>query len=256
MKLLKFALPVLVLFFLTGCIEINEDIHIKKDGSGQLNVKMNMSQLLELMQNYMGKEEMDKQLPNRVMDTTVLIKNIVDTAQDISPEKKALVREGSVNMKLNMDQKLFKTNIQFPFKNLTSLQKLYTSLSDGSLGTDKLFKGLTAGKDTSSEKTAMPNINQFNSIYDFTVKDGLIARKVNAEKWKDAKDNPQLSQMKDVTNMGIEIPYTLTIELPRPVKKITSSMATVSPDKKTVVIKYNLVEAFDHPEKFEYSISY
>jgi hypothetical protein len=56
--------------------------------------------------------------------------------------------------------------------------------------------------------------------------------------------------------MGISIPYTLTIHIPRPVKKIDNSLARLFPDKKTVIMQYNLVEVFDHPEKFEYTIVY
>jgi glycerol-3-phosphate responsive antiterminator len=56
--------------------------------------------------------------------------------------------------------------------------------------------------------------------------------------------------------MGIEINYTTTIVLPRPVKKIDNATAKLSDDKKTVVMKFNLIEAFDHPEQFGYSIEY
>jgi hypothetical protein len=44
--------------------------------------------------------------------------------------------------------------------------------------------------------------------------------------------------------------------LPRPVKKIDNSLAKLSDDKKTVVMKFNLINAFDHPEQFGYSIEY
>jgi hypothetical protein len=56
--------------------------------------------------------------------------------------------------------------------------------------------------------------------------------------------------------MGIEIPYTITLKLPRPVKKSDNPLAILSEDKKTVTIKYNLIEMMDHPQKFEYTIEY
>jgi hypothetical protein len=52
------------------------------------------------------------------------------------------------------------------------------------------------------------------------------------------------------------VPYTLTINLPRPVKKIDNALSKLSDDKKMVTIKYNLIEVFEHPEKFEYTIAY
>jgi hypothetical protein len=259
MKTVKFLLTILTLVFLVGCIDIHEDITIKPNGSGQYTINTDMSQLLDIMQTYIGKEEMEKQLPNKVMDTTVMMRNVVDTAKDISPEKKALVKNASIHMQLNMDQKVFKFDMRFPFDNLSDLQKLYLSMSDGTLGTNNLFKGLAAAKGQENADTSgsnMPDMSQFNAIYDFHCKDGLISRKLNSDKWKTLQQNQQFGQMKDAANMGIQIPYTLTIHLPRPVKKIDNSLAMLSDDKKTITLKYNITEVFDHPEKFEFTVAY
>ena len=256
MKRIKLVLATVMLFFLAGCFEITEEIDIKSNGSGELTVNTDMSQLLDIMQTYLGKEEMDKQMPNKIMDTTLLMKDIVDTAKNITPDKKALVRDGKVHMKLNMDEKLFKADMHFPFTSLSNLQKLYTSMNDGTLGTSNLFKGLASGKDDNSDSATMPDMNQFNSMYDFQSKDGLISRKLNADKWKSLQQSQDFAQIKQATSMGVEVPYTIIINLPRPVKRIDNSLAKLSDDKKTVTIKYNLTEVFDHPEKFEYTITY
>jgi hypothetical protein len=102
----------------------------------------------------------------------------------------------------------------------------------------------------------MPDMNQFNAIYDFKSHDGLISRKLNTQKWKDLQQTPQFAQTRDAANMGIAIPYTLTINLSRPVKKVDNELAKLSSDKKQVQIQYNLFEVFDHPEKFEFTIVY
>ena len=257
MKSIKRLIPLLILVFLVGCFEIQEDIDVKSNGSGQMTVNMDMSQLLEMMQNYLGKEEMEKQMPQKSMDTTILMKDLVDTSKTIPADKKALLRNGKLHMMLNMTDKVLKTDLHFPFNNLNDLQKIYMSLNDGTLNTTSLFKGITGGKgDSADNSNATPDMSQFNSIYDFQSKDGLISRKLNAERWKSFQDNPQFGQMKDVGNMGIEMPYTLTVKLPRPVKKVDNALAKLSDDKKTVTIKYNLTEVFQNPEKFEYTISY
>ena len=49
---------------------------------------------------------------------------------------------------------------------------------------------------------------------------------------------------------------TLTISIPRPVKKVDNSLAKLFPDKKKVIFQYNLIEVFNNPEKFEYTIVY
>jgi hypothetical protein len=261
MKTVKYGFFLVSVIFWVGCIDIQEDISIKKDGTGQLTVNTDMSQLLDLMQTYLGKDEMDKQLPNRSMDTTIWLKDVLDTAKDLSAQKKVLVQNASIRMQLNMDKKVFRFDMHFPFKNLNDLQKLYVSMNDGSLGTNNLFKGLASAKPqdvaaTDSSQAGIPDMNQFNAIYDFQARDGLLSRKLNQQKWKELQQDQQFGQMKDAANMGIQIPYTLTIHLPRPVKKIDNALAVLSEDKKTVTIKYNITEVFDQPQKFEYTIAY
>jgi hypothetical protein len=258
MKILKFILPLCLAFCFTGCLDIDETIEVKSNGSGELSMNMDMSQMVELLQTYIGKEELAKKGMEK-MDTTIMMKDLVDTISTLSAEKKALLKPGSIYIKLNMEEKVFKTRMLFPFSSQSDLQKLYGTMSDGSLGTTQLFKGLNPGGKDGGEigvNGPSPDINQFNGIYDFTSKDGLMTKKLNMEKWKTLQDNPQLAQMKEAGKMGIEILYTTTIKLPRPVKKIDNTLAKLSEDKKTVTIKYNLVDVFDHPAQFGYSIEY
>jgi hypothetical protein len=255
MKILKFILPLSLVFCLTGCLDIDENVAIKKDGSGQLSMDMDMSQMVEMLQNYVGKDELAKKGMEK-MDTTILMKDIVDTMSSLSAEKKALLRPGSVHIKMNLDEKVFKTHMQFPFSSLDNLQKLYGAMSDGSLGSTQLFKGMTPGGQDGAGGGPNPDINQFNGIYDFTCKDGAMSKKLNQEKWKALTEDPQLAQMKQASQMGVEILYTTTIKFPRPIKKVDNTLAKLSEDKTTVTIKYNLVDVFDHPEQFGYSIEY
>ena len=258
MKRLKGILCLVLVFSLAGCFEIEEKVDIKQNGTGELTVNTDMSQMLGMMESMMGKEEMEKQLPRKSVDTTVLMKDFIDTSKSMSAENKALFRTGKMHLKLNMAEKVFKANMNFPFTSLANLQKLYTAMNDGSLNTTGMFKDLTSGRSSGNDDSAAgsPDMNQFNSIYSFTVKDGTISRKLDPAKWKNLQESPQFSQMKQTSSMGIEMPYTLVVNLPRPVKKIDNSLATLSPDKKTVTIKYNLTEVFDNPEKFEYTIAY
>jgi hypothetical protein len=249
MKILKFILPLAVVFCFAGCLDINENVDVKKDGSGQLTMDMDMSQMIEMLQNYMGKEELAKKGMQK-MDTTIYMKDIVDTLSSLSAEKKSLLRPGKVHIKLDMDAKVFTTHMQFPFTSQENLQKLYIVMSDGSLGNAKLFGGL------GGDQGGSPDINQFNGIYDFTSKDGLMAKKVNMEKWKALKDDPQMAQVKQAAQMGMEINYTTTIVLPRAIKNVDNPLAKLSEDKKTVVMKFNLIDVFDHPEQFNYRIEY
>jgi hypothetical protein len=261
MKFCKILLSVLLALSFTGCLDIDEKIEIKKDGSGSYNMKIDMSQMVEMLQTYVGRDELAKKGMEK-MDTTIYMKSIVDTLSGMTPEKKALLSPGSVHVKVNLDEKVFIASMLFPYTSQGNLQKLYTSMSDGSLGTTQLLKGIApmgpdemqgAGGGGSGSGS---DINQFNGIYDFTSRDGFISKKVNLDKWKELQKNPQIDQLKEAGKMGVEILFTTTIKLPRPVKKIDNPLAKLSEDKMVVMIRYNLVDIFDHPEQFGFTIEY
>ena len=253
MKLLKFILPALLAFGFAGCLDINESVDIRGDGSGQLTMDMDMSQMIDMLQTYMGKDELEKKGMAK-MDTTILLKDIVDTSSNLSAEKKAILRPGRVHIKIDMDAKVFTVHSMFPFTSMENLQKLYSLMDDGSLSNAKLFGSL--GGDTGGGGGGPGDMSQFNSIFDFTCKDGLLIKKLNKEKFEALKNDPQLAQMKQASQMGMEINYTTTLSLPRAIKDAGNPLAKLSDDKKTVTMKFNLIDVFDHPEQFEYKVEY
>jgi len=253
MKILKFILPLVLAFCFAGCLDVNEKLDIKKDGSGTLTMDMDMSQMIDMLQTYMGKDELAKKGLEK-MDTTIYLKDIIDTISTMSPDKKAILGPGSVHIKVDLDAKVFTTHMVFPFTNQANLQKLYATMNDGSsLGSAQLLGGL-GGENPGGGSS--PDINQFNGIYDFISKDGLITKHLNADKWKALQNEPQFAQIKQAGQMGVEINYTSTITVPRPVKNVDNPLAKLSDDKKTVTLKFNLIDVFDHPEQFGYKIEY
>jgi hypothetical protein len=254
MKFAKFLLPAVLLFSLASCFDIDEEIDINKNGSGLWKMHVDMSQLVDIMQTYVGKDELEKQFPQKKMDTTLYMKDLIDTVKSLTPDKKALLHDGQVHLKLDMDEKVFKTNSTFPFKSVDDLDKIRASVGSNSLGTGQMLKGL--GGDKSGGDSPEPDMSMFGSIYDFKIKDGMISNKLNKMKFDSLQKNPQFSQMKDMGGSGIEVPYTLTIRLPRPVTKVNNPIVKLSEDKKTVTIKYNMIDTFQSPDKFEYTIEY
>ena len=254
---MRFLLLTLFCFFLVSCYEVNEDISINSDGSGTYVTNMDMGQLLELMQSFAGEEELSKQGLDRPIDTTILMSTVLDSAKDISPEQKAAMKDGKLAFKLNMKEKVFKLNTTFPYKNLNSLQ-LLMSAGKGGPGLTNAFKNMFGKDDKSKQLDAPvdPGMGDFSDIYDVTVKDGLISKKVNAAKFKALASRPEMEQMKQLNTTGMEILYTTTIHLPRAVKKSDNPLIKLSDDKKTVTMRFNMLQMLDTPEKFSYTIEY
>lgn len=251
MKILKLILPVALALSFAGCLDIDERLDVNNDGSGQLAMDIDMSQMVDMLQAYMGKDELEKKGFQK-MDTTILLKDVLDTSSTLSEDKKAILRPGRVHIQLDMDAKVFTIHSMFPFTSMKNLEKLYALQNDGStLGNAKLFGNL--GGDSSGSPG---DINQFNGIFDFTCRDGYLSKKINKEKFEKLKDDPQMAQVKQAAQMGMELTYTSTLSLPRPVKKVDNPLLKLSDDKKTVTMKFNLIEVIDHPEQFEYTVEY
>ena len=256
MKKLLLLLCTIICF--AGCYEVNEEITINQDGSGVHNTKMDMGQMLEMIQSMAGEEELSKEGLDRVVDTTIMMKSILDSAKDMTADQKELLKDGKLNLQMNMKEKLFKAQVNIPFKGYNNLQSLMSGKGSSMSGLSQLFKGVF---DKGEERPALdspkePGLEDMNTIFDVVIKDGLISKKVNAEKHKALVEKPEIAQLQQMASGGMEILYTTTIRLPRSVKKTENSLIKLSEDKKTVTLKYNLLDLFDHPEKFSYTVEY
>lgn len=266
MRVIRLFVAACLCLWLTSCIDINENVDIKNNGSGTISTTTDLSQLIDMMQAF-GGDEMNK-MKDEKMDTLIMMKSIVDTSTSLTADQKALLRNGKVRLKMNMTEKVFNINTEFPFENLEKYQQLSNLLSSGAGGMNTVMKSLMGGggpapnaKDSTQiidqpAQINSPGMDQFTSFFDFNASNGLIKKSINQERYKKMLDDPQAQQLKQAADMGMEMLYTTTYKLPRPVKKVDNPAAKISDDKKTVTIRQNLLEIFSTPEKFEYTIQY
>lgn len=256
MKNIRYALVALVMFVLAGCYEVNEDITIDSKGAGTYVTKMDMSALLQMMQSMGDADELNKNGLDRVIDTTISLKNILDSAQKVTPEQRRLFSSGTMQLNMNVKESILKTDVRFPFKSLSDLQSLMGGGSTAGLA--QVFKQVFSPHDSSGAASAAPDdrLDQLNNVFDVTVTNGSIVKKLNQEKYQALMNRPEMAQVKQMTGGGFEVQYTTVIHLPRPVKKSDNPMIQLSDDRKTVTMKYDMMKLFDTPEKFSYSIYY
>ncbi len=253
----------LFLFLLPGCYEVNEEVSISNNGSGTYQMKMDMGGLLEMIQMMAAEDDLKKEEMNRAIDTTILFKDVIDSINNLTAQEKALMKGGKMRLQMDMKEKIFKADMDFPFKSYSELQQLMLGPAS-STGMSKAFQNIfspgSGGADTASagitDRAVDPGIDQIGQIYDITVKDGLISKRINPEKLKQLLERPEMAQLKEFKNSGLEINYSTSIKLPRPVKKVDNPVLKLSDDKKTVSIKYNLLDMLDNPEKYSWSISF
>jgi hypothetical protein len=244
---------------LMGCFEMNEEIAINNNGSGDYSVNMDMGKMLEMMQAFIPPDQAKEMEKPR--DTTIQMKDLLDTATSLSPDKKALLRNGSLHMQMNMADKVFKLNMKYPFKNSTDLSKLYGSLGEAGAGMSSLLNNLNPGAAAPSIGGGQPEMKMISSYFDLDTKKNGVSRKLNKDKYATLADDAMMQQMKQMGEMGGgaamgDVKMNTVIKLPAPAKNVTGSKAELSSDKKILILKNNLMDIFSHPEVFEFSVEY
>ena len=186
------------------------------------------------------------------------MKDIVDTSTKLTSEQKALLRDGTMRIKMNMAEKQFLLKMNYPFSSLEKLQQLNTQLGSSGAGFGSLMKGM-GGAQPGTEQQASSGDNEMDQLlgaFDYNIKNGSIEKKLNKDKLQKILDNPKMAEMKQGADMGIEVLYNVTYKLPRPAKSVSNAKAKLSDDKRTVTIRNNLMEIFTKAESFEYKIEY
>ncbi|OLY93907.1 hypothetical protein SAMN05444008_11139 [Cnuella takakiae] len=256
-KIASFLL--LLLLFVTGCIDSDEEIAVNRDGSGVYSVKMDMSGMMDMLKELQGMAEKEADssgakpgamLPDKPVDTTIRFSDMPASAEGVSEADKALLREGTLHMVMNMQEGQFKMDMRLPFKrpeDLVAIQGLMQR-NGGIMG--NMMKGL--GPDAPTQE-GMPD---YNSIFDFTFKDGLLERKVNPERLKAFQENFQSDQMKEASAMFGESSIKTAIRLPRKIKKVEGPGAKPGTDNQTVLISSTLGQVLENPNALTFRVEY
>lgn len=256
MKKYKLLLAALIAVCFTACIQIDEEVDIKNDGSGQMKVHTDMGKLFEMLKSFASEEDLAKEGINKAMDTTILMKDIVDTAKEVSAENKALLRNGVLHLNMNVKENLFKMDMNYPFNNMNEANKLYAAMNqDGMMG--NVLKGLNPnGKPDSSNTSEGSGIEKIGSMYDVAFTKSQYSRTLNKVRFQSISNDPKVQESKGMMAMMGDMQMNLKVNLPRPAKSVSNPRATLSADKKTVTLLNDLTVALDSPQNLEIIIQY
>jgi hypothetical protein len=253
----KLLFGILTCLLLVACYDVNEEIVIKENGSGHYTSKIDMSGLLEMMQNFGTEADLAKDGLDRPMDTVIMLRTMLDSNKTLNADEKAIMETGKMHMIMNLKEKKFTIDMDFDFRNNHDLEYLLAGMGNGGFG-DVLKDVFQKDKSPEAQLDAPKDldVDQFSNIYDVHVQKGSISKKINRAKLDSMLQRPEMAQMNQMGATGMEILYTTTIVLPRPVKSVSNPAIKLSDDKKRLTIKNNLMDVFEKPEVFEYSIEY
>jgi hypothetical protein len=248
--------------FLTGCFEITQDLTINKDGSGNFSSTTDMSQMVSLAMQMAG-DKMKEQKMNT--DTTIQFKSVLDSAKELSPANKELLKDGEVHVVMKMDDSKFMINSSIPFSNLGDAEKINSLMQQQVSGKflDKAMKEAMkeAGKSGDSTTSMLgqqqsPALSLPENYFVLSCKNGLISRTADKAKLASLGQDEMINQLKQMGSMGAPLKTNFVIHLARPAKKVEGKNIKVSDDKKTITIANELSDLFDDPALFEFRVEY
>jgi hypothetical protein len=259
--LLLISFTLLTAFFLTGCLDSQEDVTIKSDGSGVYKNSIDMSGLFDMLQMAAmmdtSANSQLKQLSDKNLDSTFSLAGFADTSSTLSAEEKALLKNGTVHLNINQQNKVLKVDMTYPFKKVEDLQKIlelqkskkgFNPLKQA--GENPALQGL-GGRGDSDTAMGSP-LDGIDIIY----KNGLIERKVDQKKIDAAKNSEGGNQLKSMGEMLDGVTFSTVIHLPRPVKNSSGEKLSLSDDKKTLRMKYSLSDMMKNPKALEFKVEY
>jgi hypothetical protein len=255
-KLLFISVSFLTAFCLTGCLDSEEDVTINTNGSGIYRNTIDMSGLFDMMQMAAMMDSSAssqlKELGDKNIDSTFSLGAFTDTASALTTEEKAILHDGSMHMTINQNDKVFKIVISYPFQKVEDVQKIMELQQSG-----KGFNPMAKAKDNPAlqgmEDQGLPSTGEFTNT---SFKNGSIERKIDRQKLDDLKKGEGFEQMEKAGRMLEGVSFTTTIHLPKAVKTSSGSKLSLSDDKKTVRVKYTLMDMIKNPEALEFKLEY
>lgn len=261
MKNLKFALVFLVAGILSSCLDTEEKIVMNANNSGNYALSIDLSKMLEMAAS-MGGDQSGPDKVKQKKDTTIYIKDMLNNAENLSAEEKALYKDATINVKLDEVQNQMKIVMSTPFNNASDLMEIKKNFP-GVMNKLKAFEKATGeeGKepgDGADMKMGAKSTNPVGDQFSFLAGKGIISNTINdieAYKKNVAADS-SLNMMTQMTSMTGDFNYRTIIVLPKAVKKYDGPGSIISPDKKTITFNTTLSEMLEHPEKVSYTVSY
>lgn len=205
-------IPVIILFLATSCLDIQESIFMRDNGSGKFALTVNlenMESLLQLVQNFSGDEEAGNDI-------------LTDTEVDFEKLQKKLERQPGISHVTRIAENNNKLlGISFDFDNVNSLNNAIKELND-SKDAPKDYFSYQKGK-----------LTRTNTL-EITDK---VEDKIKAETDIDLSVNGMMigSLLKDMT-------YTTKYTFERPVKKASNPAARITNEGRTVTLTHHFFD--------------
>lgn len=254
MKKLYLLLSLLLLCCLTSCVDLEEKYDFFPDGSCNVTYNFDMSKAISVLVNLLP--DSVKQTPqfSMVKDTSVNFYNLLPDSVQLKMDsgQVAIAKNSDLLIMMNLKQNIMKASIRHSANTFADLDYYLQNVSKITSG--EQLHALIDGK------KAMRNVNAnqlmfLQDYYLYEIGPHKFYRTINKNRFtKYVKTNEAMFKLSKA--MLIDMPYKITMNFPEAIKSIDNKKATLSADRRSVIIETNIEDVFKNPDIMNFKIDF
>lgn len=227
------------LFFLTGCLEVLEDVYLNADGSGKYLITMDMGEIFSdpmlkgIIEEQAKKESGQADDAPLEKDSTMYFRDAPEF-QQLSAEDQALIKDVAINMNASESKGEMIIQMVFPFNSLDDFQKM-----------GAVLKKLEIDKDNGNPAGMLGGGMFGTKGAQFALNKRVLTRMPLPDAAEMLGDDADQLAMMKMFFQGAT--YTTVYHLPGKVKKTDIPNASV--DGKTVTVENNFLDILEGKAK-------
>jgi len=268
-NILLVFLAFISLTMFTGCIDIVEEIFLKKDGSGKYTMRMDMSGMIDMIammgameqgEGEEGGEENPLAAMGEEMDTTIYLRDADPETKKQFADNPGFLDKVNIQTLMSKEEGSFFMDFNLDFKNMDDVEYFYNNFDkvmaamgddeEGAGGMGGMLGGIGGGSgELLGGGTQRP--------YDYNAKKCTLIRHDTQEEDVASMEEDMNEEDKQMMEMMFgNASYKTIYHLPGKVKTMSNSAATLSSDKKTVTIEGNLMDYMEGKLRLDNTIKF
>ncbi len=255
MKKLYFPLLMLLLSVLSSCMNVEEHYIFQKNGACKIDYRFNLGKAVSVLSNLLP--DSVKQTPSYLMQKDTAINFYSDLTEaerkKLSNDQVDLARATLLHLKMNLKNNQMLFNVQYEAKSAKEVK--YFLMHVSKIAQQQKIGQLISNPQVMQTGASSGGLGINEDYFNYDIGNKHFARKVDTVKFrKYFKQNEAMFNMAKAAL--IEMPYSVTMRFPRPVKKVGNARAKLSPDKKQLTLNSTLEEIVKTPQLLNLKVEY
>lgn len=250
-----FALLILFLSVISSCVNVEERYTFLKDGACKIDYRFNMGKAVSVLSNLLP--DSVKQTPSYLLakDTALNFYSDLTDAErkKLNSDESNLARATLLHLKMNLKNNQMLVNVQYEAKGSKEVKYFLTHFSD--IAQQQKIGQLISEPRVMQVGASSGGMGINTNYFDYDIGSKHFSRKVDTVKFrKYFKQNEAMFNMAKAAL--IDMPYSVIMRFPRPVKKTGNIKTKLSPDKKLLTLNSTLEEIIKTPQLLNLKVEY